>query len=274
LETDMVVIPKGDWLYVYATGTNSDGSVIVGYGVKDEVSSTPIIWTQAGGIVALQEGVIGQASKVSADGAIVVGYYEVAGVNHAFRWDAVNGLADIHGLGTASEAKGVSADGNIVIGSVDSGVTQKSFIWTQSGGMVDMGAVPGSITISEGISGDGLTVVGRTLAPNYVAFKWTAADGFSVYSNNSSANATNYDGTVIVGNAAAEVFGSPYVFSDLAFVYEDGRSGSFSGVSDTGEVSILNSGEGVVRILSSGGKVIPSIAPVANTKYDFCQSTL
>nr|WP_244646063.1 autotransporter domain-containing protein [Bradyrhizobium campsiandrae] len=118
-----------------------------------------------------------------------------------------------------SEAAGVSADGKTVAGNLrpiglESTGNSEAFGWTASTGMVALGIPTGRDTSrAMGVSGDGTTFVGYGQLLNSGtgarAFKWTSTTGFvdlgdlpGGHSNN-FATATNADGSVIVGAAAA-----------------------------------------------------------------------
>jgi probable HAF family extracellular repeat protein len=77
------------------------------------------------------------ASGVSADGAVVVGWAEnAAGFYRAFRWTALGGMQDLGTLGGGgSYANGVSADGAVVVGGSYNAARQwRAFRWTALGG--------------------------------------------------------------------------------------------------------------------------------------------
>lgn len=114
--------------------TNSDGSVVVGWGVFNGVQRA-FRWTEAGNMVVITPGA-GIANGVSGDGSIIVGEYTVGTARHAFRWTATTGLVDMGSLpGMArSVAYAISNDGSTIVGKTQatiSGGAQHAFIFFQ-----------------------------------------------------------------------------------------------------------------------------------------------
>jgi probable HAF family extracellular repeat protein len=106
-----------------------------------------------------------EATAVSADGAVVVGYAYAPGYYRAFRWTASGGMQDLGTLGgCCSKAYGVSADGAVVVGWSD----WRAFRWTASDGMEDLNTTyaclltNGSwLRAASAISPDGRYIVGQ-----------------------------------------------------------------------------------------------------------------
>ena len=154
-----------------------------------------------------------QATGVSADGAVVVGYGNSASGNEAFRWTqalGMVGLGDLAGGGFGSQATGVSADGAVVVGQSLSANGFEAFRWTQALGMVGLGDLAGGGFYSEanGVSADGAVVVGRSnSASGAEAFRWTQAGGMvglgdlAGGSFGSYAYGVSADGAVVVGQS-------------------------------------------------------------------------
>ncbi len=203
-----------------ATGVSADGAVIVGYNGNGPVGSA-FIWTETGGMVdlgALPGDTSSKALAVNADGSVVVGSSTAGNVTRAFRWTQ-GVMTEISTLGGDTIAYAVSADGSVVAGSyggTGGAPTEHAFRWTLAGNtMTDLGLLSdGRYSVAQGISADGLVVVGYadhtndpTVAnPDYFehAFRWTAGTGMvdlGVLSgfNFSYASATNRDGSVVVG---------------------------------------------------------------------------
>jgi probable HAF family extracellular repeat protein len=111
-----------------------------------------------------------EASGVSADGSVVVGWAEnAAGQGRAFRWTAAEGMQDLGTLGgRQSYAYAVSADGAVVVGWAEKAVWQgRAFRWTASGGMEDLNTTYASLLTNgselvwaRAISPDGRYIVG------------------------------------------------------------------------------------------------------------------
>jgi probable HAF family extracellular repeat protein len=166
---------------------------------------------------------VSSANSVYADGWVFVGDARFSGFasGHAFRWTAAGGMVDLDPLGihSSSTASGVSSDGSIVVGGTQAGGGWSAFRWTAADGMILLGGLGGSessLSDAKGISADGRVIVGRatdsTASGAWRAFRWTAADGMITVEqwlrNNgitvasdmtTSANATNRDGSVVVG---------------------------------------------------------------------------
>ncbi|MDJ0867963.1 MAG: hypothetical protein QNK03_17795 [Myxococcota bacterium] len=162
------------------------------------------------------------ANAVSADGSVVVGGSEGASGPEAFRWTAgggIVGLGDLPGGVFHSVASGVSADGSVIAGTgVDSSDDSRAFRWTQGAGLVALGQFFCSLcppfAFGEGVSGDGLVVVGAgTGKPVFgditvEAARWTGGgtsiDGIGHLSGPeeaSGAAGASHDGAVIVGDS-------------------------------------------------------------------------
>jgi probable HAF family extracellular repeat protein len=168
------------------------------------------------GLGLLPGGSLSEASGVSADGSVVVGWdVTSSNVEEAFRWTAGGGMA---GLGflpgcSYSWATGVSADGSVVVG--DSGTSwgaEEAFRWTAEGGMVHLPDGSGP-SYALGVSADGSVVVGYDSPSNFSceAFRWTAEGGMVYLPGDSLADGVSADGSVVVG------FDSPSNFSCEAF---------------------------------------------------------
>jgi probable HAF family extracellular repeat protein len=163
-------------------GISSDGSVLVGGSTRPQSPTPPFMfvteafrWTSVSGMVGLGDLPSGQvrseASAVSADGSVVVGYGSSASGIEAFRWTSAGGmvgLGDLPGGLFNSEALAVSADGSIVVGKGD-GTESKPFIWDATNGMRNLSTVLTDLGLdltgwdlrtATGISADGSTIVG------------------------------------------------------------------------------------------------------------------
>lgn len=143
--------------------------------------------------------------SLSADGSTVIGIATISGEHHAFRWTNSTGIQILTGPG--GDATAVSADGSVVVGYARTGIsTTYAFRWTAAGGMQDIGSLGGVSTNAFGVSADGKTIVGGSLANGMSqqrAFRWTAADGMTnlgtLGGDASTANTANADGSVVVG---------------------------------------------------------------------------
>jgi probable HAF family extracellular repeat protein len=173
-----------------AFGVSADGSTVVGW--ADSASGKEAFrWTSSGGMVGLGDLSGGyfrsQAFGVSADGSIVVGAGNSASGTEAFRWTASGGMVGLGNLpgGNFSEAYAVSADGSVIVGRGHNASDGEAFIWDTTNGMQslqdmlvnDHGLDLTGWTLfkAEGISDDGLTIVGYGYTPNgYDMEAWIA----------------------------------------------------------------------------------------------------
>ncbi|WP_449191556.1 autotransporter domain-containing protein [Thauera sp.] len=193
-----------------ASGVSSDGSVIVGWAEISDRSGRAFRWVQGAGAngttsfdttgnsggAMIDLGTLGgngsSATDVSADGTVVVGDALVSGGQvHAFRWiqgnhadgvtsfDTTGGSGGaMHDLGTLgggnSHAFGVSANGAIVVGQAERGDGRwRAFRWEEATGMQ---------TVEDWLRANGVTVA---------------------HDITLGANATNSDGSVVVGELAS-----------------------------------------------------------------------
>jgi len=114
----------------------------------------------------------GIASALSADGQIVIGHDEDAGM--PVYWHETMGMTPLslgieEGL-AATRTNALSSDGSVVVGTSPSTVfdtesekEQDAFLWTQADGIQSLGdpsAISGMLASAQGISGDGSHVVG------------------------------------------------------------------------------------------------------------------
>ena len=180
--------------YSYASGVNSDGSVVVGQSTNAKLNYEAFRWTQSGGMVGLgfigvSSGALSKANGVSADGSVVVGSSttDVPSQTEAFRWTQGGSMVGLGFLGggaaASSQALGVNSDGSVIVG----GSQNEAFRWTQSGGMIGLGYIGGGGSLqystAEGVNADGSIVVGASTGPSshafsqYEAFRWSQATG-------------------------------------------------------------------------------------------------
>jgi probable HAF family extracellular repeat protein len=154
-----------DTAFSRARDTSADGSVVVG-GAGTEAFR----WTSAGGRVGLGDlpggDQLSQATAVSVDGSVVVGYsYSSSGLE-AFRWTYSEGIIGLGKLSPADRntfANNTSADGSVVVGWVQTDTDiSKSFRWTEGSGMISLGSMSGFEDGSgaSAVSGDGSVIVG------------------------------------------------------------------------------------------------------------------
>ncbi len=180
-----------------AEAISGDGTTVVGI-----IGTAELFYWRAGtGVVSLGSLTdLTFNSVVNRDGTYIAGSAAIIPgdpLNHAFRWDAVNGFVDLGALnGPWSQISGISNDGRVVVATdLDSAGHDQFFRW-------EAGTVKYvSNARAQAVSGDGNVVVGRSAD---LAFRWDEASGIvslGALPNGvfSTANATNRDGSVIVG---------------------------------------------------------------------------
>jgi uncharacterized membrane protein len=186
---------------------SSDGSAIAGE-LRAGGHIFAFRWTEASGWLDLEPPGApaprgSHATDISADGNVVVGEYNgPPEMFNAFRWTESMGMVFISG-GVRWSATATSDDGTVVVGyqaTASGGL--RAVRWTASSGLV---AFLGTSEESDArdVSGDGLVIIGRTAptAPLGEAFRWTEAGGLTSISEIGTPEATNADGSVVVGGA-------------------------------------------------------------------------
>ncbi|MET3615849.1 putative HAF family extracellular repeat protein [Rhizobium aquaticum] len=201
------------------TGINSDGTVVVGWASDRFNDQHAVMWTPATGTVDLDpvNTVYGIPRAVSGDGKVVVGEL-LSTWAAAFRWTKAGGLERLTFPGAnGTYATGVNYDGSVIVGNGDDGSrpsrNARAYRWTATA-VQDLGRLNGGDDIrATGVSGDGAVVVGYANDGNMNnaqrAYYWKDSPAGGTITNMgilsggsiSAANATNRDGSVIVGNA-------------------------------------------------------------------------
>ncbi len=168
-----------------AQGVSADGSVVVGWSDTASTDFEAFRWTVSGGLVGLGDLPGGsfdsEAIATSADGSVIVGEGTSASGTEAFRWTAgggMVGLGDLPGGNFRSQATATSADGSVVVGwsNTSLATSGEAFLWTAAGGMrslqdiltTDFGLdlTGWQLQKANGISADGLTIVGEGINPD------------------------------------------------------------------------------------------------------------
>lgn len=256
-----------------ARGVSADGNVVVGRADTGSAAHA-FRWTSAGGMTDLGT-LAGTAFATSVayaanqDGSVVVGVTDTTseGVSHAFRWTGgvMSDLGVLPG-GLESVATGVSADGAIVVGdSFLSSGAQHVFRWSAGGGMADLGTLGGMSSYDAAISADGNVIVGTSFVSGNGStrgFRWTEGGGMQSVNDWLAANgvatttliaataqATNEDGSIVVGKLSN---------SDAYIARVTGGAASGGGSGGSG------SGSGA----ASGGSGIITINDIAQSLHD------
>ncbi|GAB5536213.1 MAG: hypothetical protein Rubg2KO_24620 [Rubricoccaceae bacterium] len=206
---------------------SADGSVVVGYseveapgftgsGVSgteqairwEEGTLTGLGWLDGGSNGWLSSS---QATGVSADGSIIVGYSRsnsLAGCSNesgcveAVLWgDEMQGLGALTESDPFSRATAVSADGRVVVGRSSSSTAQygEAFRW-ENDQMVGLGVLPGDAeSTALGVSADGSVIVGESedADGNDRLFIWTAGTGMRALRDVLAAQDVDLDGWVL-----------------------------------------------------------------------------
>jgi probable HAF family extracellular repeat protein len=229
------------------------------------------------------------AAAVNSDGSALVGSEQsfhplcgAFGIQLGFRWTTSTGIEPVAGPplpacggATSSSALGVSADGRTVVGRArhqtspgSATCIDEAFYWVKDGIKIGLGTLAGGMSsIANGISADGLVVVGHSVsASGQQAFRWTSAGGmvglgFLAGGSSSTATAVNSDGTVVVGGSDSSGGRQAFrvvdgVMSGLGML-PGGTSSDALGVSGDGSVVVGTSFRGgrnhAVRWTAIGG---------------------
>lgn len=179
LPTDPTVNPSS-----VASAVSPDGQVVVGLGSSGTQVQAAFRWTAASGITGL-DGFTAPARAFRAEGVspsgLVVGLGELMRntLGQAFTWSAGSPVF-LSGAGLVSGWTRDVSDTDVVVGVVSTNTREEAFA-AQGGSVVRLGVLPGGTfqsSSANGVSSDGLVVVGRSRGANgWEAFRWTAATG-------------------------------------------------------------------------------------------------
>ena len=175
--------------HIYASDLSADGQVVVGYSYLPGDNFHHAFRWKDGTMTDL--GTLGgnwsYAQLVSNDGSVVVGHASTAdGYHHAFRWtnDEMTDLGTLGG--TYSYAYGMSGDGSVIVGEAQMESNYTAFRWHESAGMQSVAdwladhdvSVDGwDLRYANGVSADGLVLIGRGYDPNGQWRSWLARAG-------------------------------------------------------------------------------------------------
>lgn len=182
-----------------AYDVSADGSVIVGLADTNATFGVPMLgfrWTSATGMRTLGDlpggQVLAQASAISADGQVTVGYADGADGVRAVRWLGTSTSAQSMGLPTGrsgfTEAKHVSGDGQVVVGVWGDGFENEAFRWTESDGYELLGDFAGGLldSVATATNFDGAVIVGTGNPGDDLPdepFYWTRERGLRPFSD-------------------------------------------------------------------------------------------
>lgn len=127
------------------------------------------------------------ATDISANGNVVVGSLETAGVFQPAEWTASTGwtvLANPFGSAYGGSSEGVSADGSVIVGELNSPSGEQAFVWNAASGMQLVDSIltqdgvssvtSWSLSEATDLSADGTTIVGNGTDPAGNLEGWVA----------------------------------------------------------------------------------------------------
>jgi uncharacterized membrane protein len=173
----------GSWGSGYAV--NSNGTAAVGLAWYCP-GAEGFKWSPSRGMVGLGHppDASSRASAISADGNVIVGFYEdpTSGIRRPVRW--IGDTTDLFaGDNTVGEAAAASTDGSQIVGQSDDGTgIAKASYFSDQAGLVSMGTLSGSPfdqSMANSVSDNGIAVgwSGDPFAGTQQAFIWNAKQG-------------------------------------------------------------------------------------------------
>ncbi|HKQ96528.1 MAG TPA: thrombospondin type 3 repeat-containing protein, partial [Candidatus Polarisedimenticolia bacterium] len=176
----------------HSTEVSADGTIVVGHGnvLFGDAAGEAWRWTAESGLVGLGDlpgGLVeSSAEAISPNGEYITGYASVPQGRMAYRWSATEGmrpLGEIPGGRFMSTAWTVSDNGDVA-GESSSAAGDIAMLWTPELGMVPVmpllklfgatGLDGWLLTVVEGITPDGRTLVGGGLDPDGHPHAWVA----------------------------------------------------------------------------------------------------
>jgi probable HAF family extracellular repeat protein len=189
-------------------GLSGDGLILLER-VYDQNSSSSAYYALTNTLTGVQTRLDAQswlhANALSNDGKTVIGVRSTGNWDTAFVWTGgvftdINVAGALSSFGIAINANGTAATGN-----ADFINSTEAFYWTKANGARLIDGLGGARTYSQGISGDGSTVIGnseRVAGVNSHAFVWTANGGtvdIDTIFDSSTANLVSYNGSAVAG---------------------------------------------------------------------------
>lgn len=174
----------GGVFHSQAFGISSDGSTVVGSSYRGGPGGVPqeraFRWnsgtmTDLGSVPA---NTYSAATKVSADGSVVIGTTETRG----FRWTSATGMVEFAAAAGFTNPRlfGISGDGSVIVGNVQTANGSEAFRWTAAGGYVGLGDLAGGTfgSAAIAISADGSVITGSgRIVSGEAGFIWDAEHG-------------------------------------------------------------------------------------------------
>lgn len=158
----------------FASAVSDDGSVVAGR--LSSATSSVLRWTSAGVVEWIEPSLDAYPTGMSADGEVIIGSAEFAGVTEAFRWTRLGGIVS---LGRPTEcsstsSSAVSGNGRVVAVRCSSSSGIRSYLWDVVGGYrrledvlesIGAHATDGDEINTYQLSFDGSTIVGVAFPP-------------------------------------------------------------------------------------------------------------
>jgi probable HAF family extracellular repeat protein len=170
------------WPNSQATGINRTGDIVGLASSQDFLLQHAWIWTEAAGVVPLDDlGGGGSAAWAINDAGTVVGNaYATNGELHAVKWLNGGGPAiDLNPPNSSSQALAINEAGDIVGWAEQHGSAGHAFLWKHDGTMLDLGTLGGTSSQANAVN-NYLVVVGSSdrLPPlEPVSFIWSELHG-------------------------------------------------------------------------------------------------
>jgi probable HAF family extracellular repeat protein len=204
-----------------AWGVSGDGSAVVGLAWLPNGRAEAFLWTDADGMTGLIGGLptrSSRASKISADGSTIVGWYGSQSFDRRpTRW-LNGGTPDLFLGDVLGEATATSSDGSFIVGGAipSDGFVREALIYSDPSRWTRLGVLdptdPFSQSFANGVSDAGV-VVGWSgdpvgLGSPQTGFVWTADDGMLSGNDYLAAHGVNV--------------GSNYVIDSVTCISADG----------------------------------------------------
>lgn len=192
-----------------AYDVNRDGSIVVGLAWYCP-GAEGFKWTQQNGMVGLghPDRASSRASAISANGKVIVGFYEhpTQGFRRPVRWVNDSAADLFQGEDNPGEATAVSSNGKVIGGQVWDGAGTHAFVFTDQGGSVGLGTLSGRVndqSIVNGISDKGVAVgfSGDFFTHGIQAFIWRAGAGMGSMQKFLVRNGANIPSNVTIDDA-------------------------------------------------------------------------